>query len=184
MRSWQTSLVLLIGLVTQLDGTPTAAQANAPYTLEDVLVLVQGGHSAARIVGRISGDCIDFRVDAAAAQLRGAGADDALLTALRGVCYRAPRAATPVATGATPQRGFVRIEGELPPGWTRQVNELPPNTNREIDMTPGRRNFVTVTAPGWCPATLEVTVQAREQRGWKPVLRPRPWVGECPEEGE
>lgn len=175
--------MLLIGLAAQLHGAAAAQQTNSPYTLQEVLVLVQGGHSAARITSRISNDCIDFRVDAAAAELRRAGADDAMLAALRQVCYRAPRAAAPAPGGAaaSQQRGVVRIEGELPPGWMRKVNELAPNTNREIDMTPGRRNFVTVTAPGWCPATLEVSVQAREQRSWKPVLRPRPWVGECPE---
>jgi hypothetical protein len=151
-----------------------------PYALEDVVVLLQGGHSAERIIARVRDDCIAFRVDAAAAALRRAGADDALIAGLRDVCYRAP--ATP-APQVVRDSGFVRIEGDLPPGWWRVVNDLPPATNRQISMTPGRRNMVLVAAPGWCPDLIDVAVEAGEHRSWTPMLRPRPWVGSCDAEG-
>jgi hypothetical protein len=160
-----------------------AAQEPAarPYVLEDIVVLIQGGHSTERILARVRNDCIAFRVDGAANALREAGADDALLSGLREVCFRA-RATTP--TPARRDSGYVRIEGDLPPGWWRVVNELPQSTNREISMTPGRRNMVLVSAPGWCPVVLEVAVEAGERRSWTPALRPRPWVGSCdPDEG-
>jgi hypothetical protein len=183
MRTWW-SVFMVTALAVPLDASAQAQQTNPPYTVEDVLVLVQGGHSAARILTRVSADCISFRVDGAAADLRRAGADDALLEGLRKVCVRVPSRTLEKSSGPTPtqQRGVLRIEGELPPGWMRKVNELPPNTNREIEMTPGRRNFITVSAPGWCPATKEVSVQAGEQGTWTPVLRARPWVGECSED--
>jgi hypothetical protein len=177
-------VVLAIAFLAMPRAAAQAQQTNPAYTLDDVVVLLQGGHSTARILARVTPDCIAFRVDAAAAALRDAGADTALIEALRQVCYRAP-AARPQQQQQQQSRdmGIFRIEGALPPGWVRIVNEIPPSTNREISMTPGRRNTVIVTAPGWCPRTVEITLQAGEQRAWTPVLRARPWVGECTHDG-
>jgi hypothetical protein len=175
--------ILIAALLAALTapGAGAAQQTTArPYVLEDIVVLLQGGHSTERILARVQSDCISFRVDAAAATLTRAGADQALISGLRGVCYRAPaRAPAPAARDS----GVVRIEGELPPGWWRSVNELPPSTNRQISMTPGRRNMVLVGAPGWCSDVIEIAVRAGEQRSWTPALRPRPWVGGCDAEG-
>jgi hypothetical protein len=161
----------------------TAQQAASAYSLSDVLVLLQGGHSTPRILNRVREDCIAFRVDAAAGELRNAGADQALLDGLQTICYRAP-ASRPAAAPAPRDSGYVSIEGPMPPGWTRIVNQSPPSANRQISMTPGRRNTVMITAPGWCPDVIEVTLQAGERRNWTPALRARPWVGDCDGEGE
>jgi hypothetical protein len=186
MTNRRALVVLAVALLLLLPRASAAqAQQTSPaYTLDDVVVLLQGGHSTARILARVTPDCIASRVDAAAAALRDAGADTALIDALRQVCYRAPAARAPAPAAAQSRdMGIFRIEGALPPGWVRIVNEIPPSTNREISMTPGRRNTVIVTAPGWCPHTIEITLQAGEQRAWTPILRARPWVGECTHDG-
>lgn len=178
MRTWRPVLLLAAVLATA-PRDATAQQAAKPYTLEDVLTLLQGGFSGTRILSTIGEQCISFRVADAEQQLLGAGGDSALIAGLRNVCYRA--AAEPASTRNTPQRGYVHIIGDLPPGWTRKVNELPETTNRDIDMTPGRRNVVTVKAPGYCPYSIEISVEAGENRNLTPILRPRPWIGPCPE---
>jgi hypothetical protein len=176
-------VVLAIAFLAMPLASAAQAQQTTPaYTLDDVVVLLQGGHSTARILARVTPDCIAFRVDAATATLREAGADNALIEALRQVCYRAP-ATRAAAQQQSREMGIFRIDGALPPGWVRIVNEIPPSTNREISMTAGRRNTVIVTAPGWCPHTIEITLRAGEQRAWTPVLRARPWVGECTHDG-
>jgi hypothetical protein len=179
MRAARVVMVLFVGtLATPVSGTAQQATTPQPYTQTQVRQLLEAGIATARIIERLKADCIAFRVDAAAAELRQAGADDALLTALRSVCYRAPRAGA-AQPSANPQ-GFIRIDAsELPPGWARRVNALAPTTNAEISMTAGWRNTVVITAPGWCPLTVEMSVQAGEQRTWKPELRPRSWVGSC-----
>lgn len=160
--------------------TPQVAQGqqNPPYTLQDVVLLVGGGHSAARILSRVESDCISFRVnDAAVAELRKAGADSALAAGLREICYKS--AVTQTAAQPRQPQGVLEIIGELPPGWVRIVNELPANTNRTITLTAGRPAVIIVTAPGWCPDRKELTMQGGEQQNWTPVLRARPWVGSC-----
>jgi hypothetical protein len=174
MRCYPSTVLLLLALV----GLPTMAQAQAqaqpanPYTLAQLVVLLEGGFSAGEVLRRVGAACISFRLTPAAeAELRKAGADDALLRELRSVCFLTP---TP-----PPPRGMVAIIGELPPGWSRTVNDLPPSTNREIDLTPGRPAIITVTAPGWCPDRREVTLAQGDTVRWTPVLRGRPWVGGC-----
>lgn len=153
-------------------------QQNPPYALQDVVLLVGGGHSAARILSRVEPDCISFRVnDTAVAELQKAGADSTLAAGLREICYRA--VATQTAAQPRQPQGVLEIVGQLPPGWTRIVNELPPNTNRTITLTAGRPAVITVTAPGWCPDRRELTLQGGEQQNWTPVLRGKPWVGSC-----
>ena len=173
-------LLLTLLVLSPLWLAPQAAhgQQNPPYTLQDVVLLVGGGHSAARILSRVETDCISFRVnDAAVAELEKAGADSALTTGLRDVCYRA--IATQTAAQPRQPQGVLEIIGELPPGWVRIVNELPPNTNRTITLTAGRPAVIIVTAPGWCPDRKELTMEGGEQQSWTPVLRGRPWVGSC-----
>jgi hypothetical protein len=156
-----------------------AQQRTAPaYSLEDVLVLLQGGHSAQRILNRVRQDCISFRVDASVGELRAAGADQALLDGLRSICFRGAPARPQRQTTAV-DSGYIHIVGPLPSGWKRIVNQIPPNENRRISMTPGWRNTVIITAPGWCPEVVEFTVLEGEHRNWTPVLRARPWVGGC-----
>lgn len=169
--------VALLGLTAAHDRAQ-AQKSNPPYSLEDVIVLVQGGHSNERIVARVGPDCIAFRVNAAAeAELQKAGADTALAAALRDVCYRA--IATPTAGQPRQPQGVLVIVGELPPGWSRVVNELPATMNRTITLTAGRPAVVVVSAPGWCADTLELTLQGDERRDWTPALRGKPWVGDC-----
>lgn len=164
---------------------PHTAQAQAqsanPYTLQQVVTLLEGGWSSADILPMVRSDCISFRVTSQAeATLRRAGADDSLLTGLRSVCNRASGIA-PARPGPSrpPAQGVVLIEGELPPGWTRIVNELAPNTNRTITLTPGRPAVIVVAAPGWCPDRIDLTLRAGEEHRWTPSLRARPWVGGC-----
>jgi hypothetical protein len=159
-------------------GAPLQAQEPEPYTLQMVVSLLEGGWAGSRILTLLKTECVSFRVNAATeVELRGAGADAPLLNGLRNVCYRGP--APPAPRQTQQPRGFVYIEGEMPPGWQRVVNELPPNTNRTIDLTPGRPAIIVVTAPGWCTDRLEITLHAAEERRWTPVLRARPWIGDC-----
>lgn len=165
------TLLLVIGLLCVPERA--LAQTN-PYTVQQIVVLLEGGFSAAEVLRRVGTACIAFRINASAeAELRKAGADDALLRELRSVCYRGGPAVP------QPPRGVVSIVGELPAGWVRIVNELAPSTNREIDLTPGRPAVITVTAPGWCPERKEVTLPPGDTLRWTPTLRGRPWVGRC-----
>jgi hypothetical protein len=62
-----------------------------PYTLEQLEGYLAVGLSPGLILNRVQRDCLAFRLDAAAEErLKAAGADDAFLQALRGVCYRGP----------------------------------------------------------------------------------------------
>lgn len=157
-------------------------RSNAPFTLQQIVALLEGGLSGEAILPRIREACISFRMtDSNEDVLQQAGADAQFLAGLRTACNRAPAGAA--STAAQPsrerERGYVRIEGALPPGWERKVNELPSSTNREIDLTPGRPAVILVGAPGWCPARLEVTMEPGEVRSWTPELRARSWVGGC-----
>jgi len=80
-------------------------QQGPPYTLEQLEGYLAVGLSPELILSRVQRDCLDFRVDARAEErLRAAGADDAFLQALRGVCYRGPEGAVepPVPPGPEP----------------------------------------------------------------------------------
>ena len=151
---------------------------NPPYSLRDVVLLVEGGHGASRILSRVGPDCISFRMnEAAEAELQQAGADAPLLAGLRDVCYRS---IGPPPSGRQPApQGVIEIVGELPPGWSRVVNQLAPSTVRTITLTAGRPAVIILLAPGWCPDRIELTMQAGEQRNWTPALRGKPWVGAC-----
>jgi hypothetical protein len=159
--------------------TVAAAQGGVPYTLDQIVALVEGDWSGTDILALVRDECISFRVtQPAESRLRSAGAGEALVTGLRDVCYRgAPAART--APAAPSGQGVVLIEGYLPPGWARIVNELPPNTNRTITLTPGRPAVIVVGAPGWCPDRIDLTLGAGDERRWTPSLRARPWVGDC-----
>lgn len=177
MKTLRVPILLLAMLLVAPQGA-RGQQANPPYTLQDILLLVGGGHSAPRILSLVEPDCISFRIsDATVAELQKAGADTTLAGGLRQICYRA--AATQTAPQPRQPQGVIEIVGELPPGWTRIVNELPPNTNRTITLTAGRPAVIVVTAPGWCADRIELTMQGGEERDWQPVLRGRPWVGSC-----
>src|SRR5687768_4676752 len=142
--------ILLSALVALPARGHAQAQTANPYTLPQLVTLLEGGFSAAEVIRRVGAACISFRINAAAeAELRRAGADDAMLRELRSVCFRGSAATPP------PPRGILALDGELPPGWSRVVNELPPSTNREIDLTPGRQAIVIVSAPGWGPDRSE-----------------------------
>lgn len=177
MRTLRASILILCVIIPQsIHGQ--AEPTNPPYSLQDVVLLVEGGHGAARILSRVGTDCISFRLnEAAAAELTAAGANAALLEGLRGVCHRSNEPA-PTGRQAAPQ-GVVEIIGELPPGWYRVVNQLAPSTVRTITLTAGRPAVIIVAAPGWCPDRFELTMQAGERRNWVPALRGKPWVGQC-----
>jgi hypothetical protein len=70
--------------------TPTSAYAQSkPFTLSDVEILVRGGVSSEKILSRVSGSCISFKITPeSASTLRSAGADDKLLAGLLSVCYK------------------------------------------------------------------------------------------------
>jgi hypothetical protein len=177
MRTLRVS-ILILGLIIPQSIQGQADPTNPPYSLQDVVALVEGGHGAARILSRVGPDCISFRLnEAAEAALTAAGANAALLEGLRGVCQRS-NAPAPTGRQAAPQ-GVVEIIGELPPGWSRVVNQLAPSTVRTITLTAGRPAVIIVAAPGWCADRIELTMQAGEQRNWVPALRGKPWVGQC-----
>jgi hypothetical protein len=175
--AWFAVLIVAISMVPERAG----AQVARPYALQDIVTLLQGGWAGTDILGLVREDCVSFRITSQSeATLRRAGADAALLSGLRNVCFRGATGGGTTG-GATPAaaRGIVLIEGELPPGWSRSVNELPASTNRRIDLTPGRSARILVIAPGWCPARTEVTLGAGEQHRWTPELSARPWIGGC-----
>jgi hypothetical protein len=69
-------------------------QQGPPYTLEQLEGYLAVGLSPQLILSRVERDCLAFRLDAAAEErLKTAGADQAFLEALRGVCYRGPEGA-------------------------------------------------------------------------------------------
>jgi hypothetical protein len=159
---------------------PAPAQAQA-VNLADVIVLIQRGPNVwptPRILEVVRPQCIAFEMsNASVARLREAGADDALIAGLRSAC----NTTAPTTRGTTPPRqGVLEITGPLPRGWTRFVNALPPIENRTVTLTPTVPGTIVVTAPGWCPDTMRLTMQAATERHeWTPKLRPRPWVGGC-----
>lgn len=81
------TLVTTAGLMS-----PRASTAQAkPFSLEDVLRLVQSGVAAERIGQLIAGDCVSFPVDGpAAVSLRERGASEEVVTVLRKTCYTGP----------------------------------------------------------------------------------------------
>jgi hypothetical protein len=176
MKLRRTCVVLLV-LLAGSAAAAAAQQTEAPYTLAEVMDYIEAGWPADRLVPTLNPRCLNFRVAQNEAQLRRAGADAAMITALRSVCYRGPVQGP--REQPQPQQGALHIRGELPPGWSRIVNQLPPNTNRTVTLTPGRPAVIIVAAPGWCPDRLELSMSANEERNWTPVLRGRPWVGEC-----
>lgn len=177
MRVLSTMLLVLCLLL------PAPAQAQGgqnPYTLPQVLSLLEGGWSGSEIVALIRDDCISFRLSGDVDnRLREAGGDAALLSGLRSLCYRAPPASPRQPPARQAARGIVTIEGELPAGWFRIVNELPMSTNRTIELTPGRTARIMVSAPGWCADRTEITLGAGEEHRWTPELRARSWVRGC-----
>lgn len=70
--------------------TPTSVCAQSkPFTLSDVEILVRGAVSSEKILSRLSGSCISFRLTPeSTSTLRSAGADDKLLAGLLSVCYK------------------------------------------------------------------------------------------------
>jgi len=81
------------------------AQAQQAATLEDVEGLLRAG--VGDIIGLLQDDCIAFEVsDAAVARLLAAGADDAFIDALRGVCTELPP--PPPSAGTSPGSAAVR----------------------------------------------------------------------------
>jgi hypothetical protein len=88
-RSWWVGGSLL--LVLALFPAGSHAQQGPPYTLEQLEGYLAVGLSPDLILSRVQRDCLAFRIDAAAEErLRVAGAQDAFMEALRGVCYRGP----------------------------------------------------------------------------------------------
>jgi hypothetical protein len=173
MRIRRTCIVL-IGLLGGSVGRGDAQQAATAYTLPEVVEYIEAGWNAERLIPLLTQRCVNFRVAQADAQLRRAGANAAMMTALRNVCYRGPaqqRQAVP--------EGQLHIRGELPPGWSRVANQLPPTTNRTVTISENRPAVLVVSAPGYCPDRLELTMTANEEREWHPRLRARSWVGRC-----
>ena len=175
--------VPLVALAAILVGGEARAQSsgsNPPLTLQQIILLLGSEWTTAEILELARADCISFNPVAAEAELRRAGATPALLMGLRSVCNSAnrERPSGPRPPASQPQ-GVLNIMGELPPEWSRIVNLLPPSNNRTITLTPGRAATIIVTAPGWCPDRIEVTLKSAETRAWTPNLRGRPWVGAC-----
>jgi hypothetical protein len=171
MKTLRCSLVvLLLGLSVPV---AASAQVQPTYSLNDVIAMIEAKYSAEQMLREIGTACLGFPVQSNEARLQRAGADAAIITALRGVCYRPP------AAGPPPREGVLNIVGELPRNWSRTANRLLPSTVRTVTLTPGRQGTIVVNAPGWCPDTLVLTMQAAESRNWEPKLRPRPWVGGC-----
>jgi hypothetical protein len=85
-----------------------ASQANAqgveaPYTLEEVRLLVASPMTEERIAQVLSEGCITFEMDAFTAnELRAAGASLTLIRALNEACVRSEEVASPPAAAATP----------------------------------------------------------------------------------
>jgi hypothetical protein len=175
-----TSLLALVGVLAVGEARSQSAGSNAPFTLQQIISLLQGRWTGVEILAMVREDCISFSVTGAAEEaLRRAGAGQALLTGLRAACNSTNRERQPAPRAAAQPQGVINITGELPPEWSRIVNQLPPSNNRTITLTPGRAATIIVTAPGWCPDRIDVTLRSGETRPWTPNLRGRPWVGAC-----
>ena len=96
-------LVLLCGiLVAMLSGANGVAAQQAAVSADVVVRLFEAGLSGSAVMNELRGRCVDFQVDDASVQqrLRAAGADDAFLQQLGGLCYVAPPGA--LAPSAAP----------------------------------------------------------------------------------
>jgi hypothetical protein len=130
---------LLVGLWFMLGlGLPPAdlrAQQGPPYTLEQLEGYLAVGLAPELILNRVQRDCLAFRMDTAAEErLRTAGADDAFLQALRGVCYRGPEEA---------------VEPPARPEPTPEPRPQPPVTaGLQVTYDPGSAALRSLLLPG------------------------------------
>ena len=104
MRALRLTRPAHVALVTfALAAAPDAATAQSsapkqPWSLPQVLELVQRGVKSTRVLKLVNQDCIAFEVDSASEeQLRSAGADTALVGGLRSVCNTAAARADSIA---------------------------------------------------------------------------------------
>ena len=79
------------------------------------------------------------------------------------------------------------IEGDLPAGWVRAVDTGGASSARTgartsvrtVPLRPGVASVIVVEAPGYCPETLRITLDAGGRQEWEPTLRGRPVIGSC-----
>jgi len=107
---------------------PGSSQERVPFTLEQIEELL-AAHLAPSVILQMAGaDCVAFKVDEGVeGRLRAAGASAALITGLRGVCYRGPE----------PER--------------RAVPETPPTTASpasSLRLDPGSAALRSLAVPG------------------------------------
>lgn len=101
MRFGQSLIVLSVCSV--LIPVQGARGQSKPYSFADVIDLVKGGVPDAAIVVKAKKNCITFHLTSdAAARLRTAGADDALVAGLVSACYKGPAEAVTPTTRAKP----------------------------------------------------------------------------------
>lgn len=149
-------------------------QQGPPYTLEQLEGYLAVGLSPQLILSRVQRDCLAFRLDAAAEErLKTAGADQAFLEALGGVCYRGPEEAVepPVRLEPTPEP---RTQPPPAPASTTLYN--PGSAAVRSLLLPGLGQFYTkrpavgaVFLAGWAGAlglglmSQEVTVECLDR---------------------
>ena len=82
-----TALLLIVGC---LIASPLAAQDRPPYTLDQLIQLLESGvFSEERVITLTEQSCLAFRLDEGAeSRLRASGASNSLIRQLRGVCTR------------------------------------------------------------------------------------------------
>ena len=98
-------ILIVVVILTALTATPRHGAAQQAAVSEDVVArLFEAGLNGAAVMNELQGRCVDFRVDDPAVQqrLRAAGADDAFLEQLRGLCYTAPPGAADQQPSASP----------------------------------------------------------------------------------
>ncbi|HEY0021498.1 MAG TPA: hypothetical protein VGB24_01255 [Longimicrobium sp.] len=117
-----TAALVVALLAVGIDPGRLVAQGD-PYTLDDVRLWISSGVKTTRILRLVQGRCLAFRIDGdAEAELRRAGAEDALVNGLRSSCQRPPQVAVAPPPPPPPQRSEPSTVGrETPSRYSRRV---------------------------------------------------------------
>src|SRR3712207_525594 len=98
-------------VVATLYAAPVAEAQGSPYSLDQVVSLLQGGATGPRVIELVGSNCLSFRVTPTAEQrLRTAGADAPLIRRLRGLCVKLSGASSSPAPTARRAETTVRVD--------------------------------------------------------------------------
>ncbi len=158
---------LVLCLAALYVGARAQSASRAPLSKEDVLRLLKGDVSPKRVADLAHQRNIDFDVTLEVEkELREAGADDSLLTALREV---APKAVAPASTAPAPALATLLIDGT--PGAHVYLNDAPAGTTspegklKLPNLQPGEHK-VRLSLDGYKDEEANVSLTSGEAPVW------------------